>query len=236
VKRLNAIQNLGAMDVLCTDKTGTLTQDRIILEHHVDISGREDDKVLQLAWLNSYHQSGLKNLLDVAVIKYAAQYVPHAYSKIDELPFDFARRRMSVVVQGADGEHLLICKGAVEETLGISAFVQEGAERVPLDDERRSALMVMTREYNEDGFRVIAVATRRFRVGETKEHYAMSDESELVVQGFLAFLDPPKETAGPAIAALRDHGIAIKILTGDNMVVTRKICRRAGAGARHREP
>jgi Mg2+-importing ATPase len=228
VKRLNAIQNLGAMDVLCTDKTGTLTQDRIILEHHVDISGREDDKVLQLAWLNSYHQSGLKNLLDVAVIKYAAQYVPHAYSKIDELPFDFARRRMSVVVQGADGEHLLICKGAVEETLGISAFVQEGAERVPLDDERRSALMVMTREYNEDGFRVIAVATRRFRVGETKEHYAMSDESELVVQGFLAFLDPPKETAGPAIAALRDHGIAIKILTGDNMVVTRKICREVG--------
>jgi P-type Mg2+ transporter len=228
VKRLNAIQNLGAMDVLCTDKTGTLTQDRIILEHHVDISGREDDKVLQLAWLNSYHQSGLKNLLDVAVIKYAAQYVPHAYSKIDELPFDFARRRMSVVVQGADGEHLLICKGAVEETLGISAFVQEGAERVPLDDERRSALMAMTREYNEDGFRVIAVATRRFRVGETKEHYAMSDESELVVQGFLAFLDPPKETAGPAIAALRDRGIAIKILTGDNMVVTRKICREVG--------
>ena len=228
VKRLNAIQNLGAMDVLCTDKTGTLTQDKIILEHHVDISGKENDKVLELAWLNSYHQSGLKNLLDVAVIKYAAQPAPQPYKKIDELPFDFARRRMSVIVQGVHGEHLLVCKGAVEETLGISAFTQQGAERVPLDYARRRALMAMTREYNEDGFRVIAVATRKFPPGHTKEQYAMGDENELVVQGFLAFLDPPKETAGPAIAALRDHGIAVKILTGDNMIVTRKICREVG--------
>ena len=228
VKRLNAIQNLGAMDVLCTDKTGTLTQDKIILEHHVDISGKEDDKVLELAWLNSYHQSGLKNLLDVAVIKYAAQPAPQPYKKIDELPFDFARRRMSVIVQGVRGEHLLVCKGAVEETLGISAFMQQGTELVPLDDARRRALMAMTREYNEDGFRVIAVATREFPPGHTKQQYTMADENELVVQGFLAFLDPPKETAGPAIAALRDHGIAVKILTGDNMIVTRKICREVG--------
>jgi Mg2+-importing ATPase len=228
VKRLNAIQNLGAMDVLCTDKTGTLTQDKIILEHHVDISGKENDKVLELAWLNSCHQSGLKNLLDVAVIKYAAQQGPQSYKKIDELPFDFARRRMSVIVQGAHGEHLLVCKGAVEETLGISAFTQQGAERVPLDDAGRRGLMAMTREYNEDGFRVIAVATREFPPGHTKEQYAMADENELVVQGFLAFLDPPKETAGPAIAALRDHGIAVKILTGDNMIVTCKICREVG--------
>ncbi len=229
VKRLNAIQNLGAMDVLCTDKTGTLTQDRIILEHHVDISGEENERVLQLAWLNSYHQSGLKNLLDVAVIKFAAeQQAASMLKKIDELPFDFARRRMSVIVQNTDGSHLLVCKGAVEETLGISAYTQEGDERVPLDDAKRRTLMAMTRDYNEDGFRVIAVATRTFPPGATKDHYAMSDEDELVVQGFLAFLDPPKETAGPAIAALREHGIAVKILTGDNMVVTRKICREVG--------
>ena len=229
VKRLNAIQNLGAMDVLCTDKTGTLTQDRIILEHHVDISGEENERVLQLAWLNSYHQSGLKNLLDVAVIRFAAeQRAAPVLKKIDELPFDFARRRMSVIVQDTDGSHLLVCKGAVEETLGISTYTQEGDERVQLDDAKRRALMAMTRDYNEDGFRVIAVATRTFPPGATKDHYAMSDEDELVVQGFLAFLDPPKETAGPAIAALREHGIAVKILTGDNMVVTRKICREVG--------
>jgi P-type Mg2+ transporter len=228
VKRLNAIQNLGAMDVLCTDKTGTLTQDRIILEHHFDISGKENDKVLELAWLNSCHQSGLKNLLDVAVIKYAGQPAPPPQKKIDELPFDFARRRMSVIVESAGGEHLLVCKGAVEETLGVSAYTQEGGERVRLDDKRRQALTTMTREYNEDGFRVIAVATRTFPPGETKEQYSMCDESELVVQGFLAFLDPPKETAGAAIAALRHHGVAVKILTGDNMIVTRKICREVG--------
>jgi Mg2+-importing ATPase len=228
VKRLNAIQNLGAMDVLCTDKTGTLTQDRIILERHFDISGKENDKVLELAWLNSFHQSGLKNLLDVAVMKYARQHTPPRQKKIDELPFDFARRRMSVIVESPDGEHLLVCKGAVEETLGVSAYTQEGAERVPLDDERRRALMAMAREYNEDGFRVIAVATRTFPPGETKEQYAMGDESQLVAQGFLAFLDPPKKTAGPAIAALRHHGVAVKILTGDNMVVTGKICREVG--------
>jgi Mg2+-importing ATPase len=228
VKRLNAIQNLGAMDVLCTDKTGTLTQDRIILEHHIDLSGKENDKVLELAWLNSFYQSGLKNLLDAAVIKYAAQPAPPRQKKVDELPFDFARRRMSVIVESEDGSHLLICKGAVEETLGVSAYTQEGAELAALDDKRRRALMAMTREYNGDGFRVIALATRVFPPGETKEQYAMCDESELVVQGFLAFLDPPKETAGPAIAALRHHGVAVKILTGDNMVVTRKICREVG--------
>jgi Mg2+-importing ATPase len=232
VKRLNAIQNLGAMDVLCTDKTGTLTQDNIILEHHIDVSGKEDNKVLELAWLNSYHQSGLKNLLDVAVIKYGALNLnlraPQLYKKIDELPFDFARRRMSVIVQGIHVEHLLVCKGAVEETLGISAFMRQGNELLPLDDTKRRNLMTMTRSYNEDGFRVIAVATREFPHGETRQQYAMSDERDLVVQGFLAFLDPPKETAGPAIAALHKHGIAIKILTGDNVVVTRKICDEVG--------
>jgi P-type Mg2+ transporter len=228
VKRLNAIQNLGAMDVLCTDKTGTLTQDRIILERHFDVAGGDDDRVLELAWLNSYYQSGLKNLLDAAVIKYAGRKTPPAQKKVDELPFDFARRRMSVIVRNADGTHVLVCKGAVEETLAISAYFQKGAECAPLDNERRKALMAMTREYNEDGFRVIAVATRTFSHGETKEQYVMSDETKLIVHGFLAFLDPPKETAGAAISALGQHGVAVKILTGDNVVVTKKICREVG--------
>jgi len=232
VKRLNAIQNLGAMDVLCTDKTGTLTQDNIILEHHVNVSGHEDNAVLELAWLNSAHQSGLKNLLDGAIIKYSELKLElraaRFYKKIDELPFDFVRRRMSVIVQGIHGEHLLVCKGAVEETLAISAFMREGKELVPLDDTKRHKLMMMTRRYNEDGFRVIAVATREFPPGNTKKIFAMEDESDLTVQGFLAFLDPPKDSARPAIAALHQHGITIKILTGDNVVVTRKICREVG--------
>jgi len=232
VKRLNAIQNLGAMDVLCTDKTGTLTQDRIILEHHIDVSGKEDAEVLDLAWINSHHQSGLKNLLDVAVIRFAQEQrgvrTPQFYKKVDELPFDFVRRRMSVIVENIHGEHVLVCKGAVEETLGISAFVRNGKQPVPLDDAKRQELMAMTRDYNEDGFRVIAVATREFPRGATKAQYAMADEQQLVLRGFLAFLDPPKETAGPAIAALREHGIKIIILTGDNPVVTRKVCRDVG--------
>ncbi len=232
VKRLNAIQNFGAMDVLCTDKTGTLTQDRIILEHHIDVSGKEDLEVLDLAWINSHHQSALKNLLDVAVIRFAQVQrgvrTPQFYKKVDELPFDFVRRRMSVIMEDIHGGHLLVCKGAVEETLAISAFIRSGKELVPLDDAKRRELMAMTREYNEDGFRVIALATREFPRGATKTHYAMADEQQLVLRGFLAFLDPPKETAGPAIAALRDHGIQIKILTGDNPVVTRKVCRDVG--------
>jgi Mg2+-importing ATPase len=232
VKRLNAIQNFGAMDVLCTDKTGTLTQDKIILEHHVDVSGKEDDSVLELAWLNSYHQSGLKNLLDVAVVKFAAEHpefrAPSLFKKIDELPFDFVRRRMSVIVDDARGGHLLVCKGAVEETLGVSTLVRLGEAPEPLDPVLRQEMMAITRAYNEDGFRIIAVATREFPRGKTKAQYSRDDEQALVVQGFLAFLDPPKETAGPAIAALREHGVTVKILTGDNMIVTRKICREVG--------
>jgi P-type Mg2+ transporter len=232
VKRLNAIQNFGAMDILCTDKTGTLTQDRIILEHHLDVTGKEDIDVLDLAWINSHDQSGLKNLLDVAVIKFAREHrgvrAPQFYKKVDELPFDFVRRRMSVIIEDIHGNHVLVCKGAVEETLAISAFVRSGKELVPLDNAKRRELMAMTREYNEDGFRVIGVATRQFPRGATKAQYTMNDEQQLVLRGFLAFLDPPKETAGPAITALRDHGIQIKILTGDNPVVTRKVCRDVG--------
>lgn len=232
VKRLNAIQNFGAIDVLCTDKTGTLTRDKIILEQHLDLDGKEDEEVLKLGWLNSVHQSGLKNLLDVAVLHYADELKtlekPTHYTKVDEIPFDFVRRRMSVIVEGYHGEHLLICKGAIEEMLSISNYMLVDGQQVKLEAKHRQRIRRRTRSLNEDGFRVIAVATKEFAPDEAKAQYTAADEKHLVLRGFLAFLDPPKETAGPAIAALREHGIAIKILTGDNPVVTRKICKEVG--------
>ncbi|WP_338807580.1 magnesium-translocating P-type ATPase [Pseudomonas chlororaphis] len=232
VKRLNAIQNFGAMDVLCTDKTGTLTQDRIILEHHVDISGSRCDQVLQLAWLNSYHQSGMKNLMDRAVVSYAENNpkfnAPDAWSKVDELPFDFVRRRLSVILADASGHHLLVCKGAVEEMLDTATRVRQDGVTVALDAGRRTALLELAEEYNRDGFRVLLVGTRDLAPGQTRQQYSASDERELIIEGFLTFLDPPKETAGPAIAALRENGVTVKVLTGDNPIVTAKICREVG--------
>ncbi|MDR2311549.1 MAG: magnesium-translocating P-type ATPase [Brucellaceae bacterium] len=233
VKRLNAIQNFGAMDVLCTDKTGTLTQDKIILEHHVNSKGERDDHIFRLAWLNSYHQSGMKNLMDQAVIRFSSGLgdvlrSASFYRKIDELPFDFIRRRLSVVVEGIHGDHLLICKGAVEEMLAIATQVKEGTQILPLDDKRRAELTAIARAYNQDGFRVLVIATRDIPQGSTKPQYSENDECELTVEGFLTFLDPPKETAAPALAALRDNGVAVKVLTGDNEIVTTKICREVG--------
>ncbi|WP_372438167.1 magnesium-translocating P-type ATPase [Pseudomonas chlororaphis subsp. aureofaciens] len=232
VKRLNAIQNFGAMDVLCTDKTGTLTQDRIILEHHVDISGSRCDQVLQLAWLNSYHQSGMKNLMDRAVVSYAENNpkfsAPDTWSKVDELPFDFVRRRLSVILADASGHHLLVCKGAVEEMLDTATRVRQDGVTVALDAGRRAALLELAEEYNRDGFRVLLVGTRDLAPGQTRQQYSASDERELIIEGFLTFLDPPKETAGPAIAALRENGVTVKVLTGDNPIVTAKICREVG--------
>jgi P-type Mg2+ transporter len=235
VKRLNAIQNLGAMDVLCTDKTGTLTQDRVILEQHLDASGRKDDAVLKLAFLNSHHQSGMKNLMDQAVLRFTAESGggcdPALFKKIDELPFDFVRRRLSIIVETLQRDHLLICKGAVEEVLAIASHVRDGGTVRPLDEARRAALMALARSANADGFRVLLVGTRLLAHGETKQLYQNDDERDLIVQGFLTFLDPPKETARPAIEALRANGVAIKILTGDNAVVTAKICREVGLEA-----
>ncbi|MCZ0735862.1 magnesium-translocating P-type ATPase [Phreatobacter sp. AB_2022a] len=232
VKRLNAIQNLGAMDVLCTDKTGTLTQDRVILEHHLDVHGRDDEAVLRLAFLNSHHQSGMKNLMDQAVLRFMAEKGRGCdatlYRKIDELPFDFVRRRLSIVVETLKREHLMIAKGAVEEMLAVSSHVRDGDAVVPLDDARRAALLGLARAQNADGFRVLIVATRLLVAGDVKQLYANADERDLTIEGFLTFLDPPKETAGPAIAALRGNGVAVKILTGDNAVVSSKICRDVG--------
>ena len=234
VKRLNAIQNFGAMDILCTDKTGTLTQDKIILEHHLDINGQVDPSVLQLAWLNSYYQSGMKNLMDKAIIRFAEEKTSvkkvgvGLYSKIDELPFDFVRRRLSVVVQGNDDNHLMICKGAVEEMLSISDFVYENGEYLPLDENRKQALIELAHNYNKDGFRVLAVGVKEISGSQTKTQYSVQDEKALAIRGFLTFLDPPKESAYEAISALNEHGVGVKVLTGDNEIITIKVCREVG--------
>ncbi|HBV0721109.1 TPA: magnesium-translocating P-type ATPase [Serratia marcescens] len=232
VKRLNAIQNFGAMDVLCTDKTGTLTQDRIILEHHIDVNGARDNEVLHLAWLNSFHQSGMKNLMDQAVIRFGRGKpgieALGRFSKVDELPFDFVRRRLSIVVADENGKQQLICKGAVEEMLEIATHVREGDKTLELDDARRAALQALAREYNEDGFRVLVLATRELDAQCPANPLSVADERDMVVQGLLTFLDPPKESAQQAIAALQENGVTVKVLTGDNPVITCKICRDVG--------
>jgi len=242
VKRLNAIQNLGAMDVLCTDKTGTLTQDKVVLERHVNVVGEESDLVLALAYVNSFYQTGLKNLLDVAVLEHAELKrelaIDKAYGKVDEIPFDFNRRRMSVVVDHEHRDHQLICKGAAEEVLAICKYVRdespepEGEARVvELEAERRDDARELVAELNEDGFRVVAVAYREYPTNHGP--YSVADESDLILAGFIGFLDPPKESAAPALTALASHGVSVKVLTGDNDLVTRKICRDVGLDVDH---
>jgi P-type Mg2+ transporter len=232
VKRLNAIQNFGAMDVLCTDKTGTLTLDRIVLERHLDLDGEDSVEVLEYGYLNSRFQTGLKNLMDKAVLAHR-ELEPMAarFRIVDEVPFDFQRRRMSVVLAGGDDQHLLVCKGAVEEMLAICDFAREGGADVPLTDERRREIRATTRRLNEDGLRVLVVAIRR--EPPSGRAYSLADEVGLTAIGCLAFLDPPKDSAATAIAALRRHGVAVKVITGDNEAVTRKICREVGLEVAH---
>ena len=230
IKNLNAIQNLGSMDILCTDKTGTLTKDKVILEYHLDIHGNEDDRVLRHAFLNSYYQTGLKNLIDIAIISKQQEInenqLESSYIKVDEIPFDFNRRRMSVVVSDASGKTQMITKGAVEEMLKCCAFAEYNGKVEPLTDEIRDFILSKTDELNENGMRVIAVAhkTNPAPVGE----FSVSDESDMVLIGYLAFLDPPKETTAKAIKALNEHGGSVKILTGDNEKVTSSICKQVG--------
>ena len=233
VKSLDAIHNFGAMNILCTDKTGTLTQDRVIMELHANPSGQDSDEVLEYAYLNSYYQTGLKNLLDVAVLEYAHIHqqlqAGDSYAKIDEIPFDFHRRRMSVVVSEPQGRHLLICKGAVEEVLAVCTHLQHGDLVEELGVEQLALIRTATNEMNNNGMRVIAVAIRYFE--HTRGNFGVADESALILAGYIAFLDPPKETAAPAIKALNACGIAVKILTGDNELVTAKVCKMVGLPA-----
>ena len=229
VKNLNSIQNMGAMDVLCTDKTGTLTRDKIILERHLDVFGDPKDDVLRYGYLNSFYQTGLKNLLDLSVLEHGdlhhdMQLAEH-YRKVDEIPFDFVRRRMTVVVE-KDGRHILICKGAVEEVSAICTQAETNGDIVPLDDSLRGRSKTVTRELNEQGMRVLALAYKLIPV--PRPTYSIFDENDMILSGFLAFLDPPKETAAEAIRALREHGVKVIVLTGDNSVVTRKICYEVG--------
>jgi Mg2+-importing ATPase len=229
VKRLNAIQNFGAIDVLCTDKTGTLTQDRVILERHTDVNGDDDERVLEYAWLNSYYQTGLKNLLDVAVLERTdaatAQRLHATYTLVDEVPFDFTRRRMSVIVRDEAGRHFLISKGAVAETLGVCSHVALGDAVDAMTGSRLEEVRTVARAMNDDGFRALALGVREI---EVKPAYSRDDEKDLTLFGFIAFLDPPKDSAAEAIRALNANGVAVKILTGDNSIVTRNVCRQVG--------
>ena len=230
VKRLAAIQNFGAMDVLCTDKTGTLTQDRVILQKALDLDGGDSREVLEYAYLNSYYQSGLKNLLDVAVLRHSQELeaVARSYRKFDEVPFDFERRRMSVALEGS-GRRLLICKGAVEEVFAASSHGRAAGQSFALDDSHLVALRRSVDDLNADGFRVIAVAVKELPASQCV--CALSDECDLLLVGYIAFLDPPKESAAQAIAALAKQGVAVKVLTGDNAAITRKVCREVGLPA-----
>ncbi|MCK6395276.1 magnesium-translocating P-type ATPase [Zoogloea sp.] len=230
VKRLDAIQNFGAMDVLCTDKTGTLTQDHIVLQRHVDIDGRDSLDVLKYAWLNSHYQTGLKNLLDVAVLARGDELqpldLPASFLKVDEIPFDFQRRRMSVVVADRREGHLLICKGAIEEILAACTSVRRGEVVAPLDGEALAHIRQLTDAMNGDGLRVVGVATRALPANQSS--YGVADEAGLTLAGYIAFLDPPKDSAAPALLALRDKGVTVKVLTGDNGLVTARVCHEVG--------
>ena len=230
VKDLSAIQNFGAMDVLCVDKTGTITQDRIILEYHINIHGDEDERVLRYAFLNSYYQTGLKNLMDLSIIEHArARQLDDLwrdYQKLDELPFDFQRRRMSVVVKRPSGRSQLITKGAIEEMLALCSHAEYQGEVTPLTDEIRAEIREQCGQYNADGLRVLAVAKKQ--LGPGQDHLTVEDEADMVLIGYLAFLDPPKESTAEALAALHQAGVRVKVLTGDNDGVTRCVCKQVG--------
>ena len=230
IKNLNAIQNLGSIDILCTDKTGTLTQDKVALEYYLDINGNEDKRILRHAYLNSYFQTGLKNLIDLAVIErqdsLGGEDIKQKYTKIDEIPFDFSRRRMSVVVADSTGKTQLVTKGAVEEMLKCCTYAEYEGKAVDLTDDVRRFILNKTDELNAQGMRVLAVAhkTNPAPVGQ----FSIADETEMVLIGFLALLDPPKPTTESAVRALNEDGVSVKILTGDNDKVTQSIARQVG--------
>nr|WP_314448077.1 magnesium-translocating P-type ATPase [uncultured Lachnoanaerobaculum sp.] len=233
VKNLNSIQNFGAMDILCTDKTGTLTQDRVVLEYHLNIKGDEDSRVLRYGYLNSYFQTGYKNLMDLAIIQRTEEEeandsqlldLSENYKKIDEIPFDFSRRRLTTVVQNRAGTIKMVTKGAVEEMLAICSYAEYNGNVEPITNDFRKKILDTVDDLNVKGFRVLAIA----RKDVEKQSCSVDDECEMILMGYLAFLDPPKESAAGAIKALREHGVRTKILTGDNEKVTKTICNQVG--------
>jgi Mg2+-importing ATPase len=225
VKRLNSIQNFGAIDILCTDKTGTLTQDRVILEKAVDVTNRDSDDVLRYAYMNSYYQTGLRNVLDRSVLSHTDLDVERGCGKVDEIPFDFQRKRMSVVVD-YEGEHVLICKGAVEDIYKVCTHYQIDEEIHLMIDLIKDDLLEEYEELSRDGYRVLGIAYREFP--QSKQVFSVIDENDLILLGYIAFLDPPKGSAAKALASLKQFGVTTKILTGDNALVTRKICKDVG--------
>lgn len=240
VKNLNSIQNFGAIDILCTDKTGTLTQDQVVLEYHMDVNGRDDLRVLRHAYLNSYFQTGYKNLMDVAIIRKTEESeaedprlvdLSEHYVKVDEIPFDFARRRLTTVVADKSGKTQMVTKGAAEEMLSVCSFVEYDGQVQPLGHALRQKILRTVDELNAKGFRVLAIAQKSnpSPVGA----FGVKDECDMVLLGYLAFLDPPKETTAGAIQALREYGVTTKILTGDNDKVTRTICAQVGLKVRN---
>lgn len=240
IKKLNAIQDLGAIDILCTDKTGTLTQDEIVLEYPLDIHGDLDMAVLRRAYLNSHFQTGLKNLMDRAIISRAEkeakehailQNLDTSFQKIDELPFDFERRRMSVIVKDDSNVVSMVTKGALEEMLNISTHVEYRGEIIPITEGIRQEVLAEVGQLNRQGLRVLGVG---YKSGLREDYaYAVDDESDMILTGYLAFLDPPKPSAAPAIQALLEHGVRTKILTGDNEKVTQAICEKVGLDVEH---
>ena len=238
VKNLNSIQNFGAMDILCTDKTGTLTQDRVVLEYHLNIKGDEDSRVLRYGYLNSYFQTGYKNLMDLAIIQRTEEEeandsqlldLSENYKKIDEIPFDFSRRRLTTVVQNRAGTIKMVTKGAVEEMLAICSYAEYNGNVEPITNDFRKKILDTVDDLNVKGFRVLAIA----RKDVEKQSCSVDDECEMILMGYLAFLDPPKESAAGAIKALKEHGVRTKILTGDNEKVTKTICNQVGLEVRN---
>lgn len=233
VRDLNAIQNFGAIDILCTDKTGTLTQDKIVLQYHLGIDGEPNTRVLKHGYLNSYYQTGLKNLMDVAIIEAAEEELDLSrvqYDKVDEIPFDFNRRRMSIVVADPSGKTQMITKGAIEEMLSISNYVDLGERGVQeLTEDEKAAVLETVDELNSRGLRVLGVSQKTNP--STVNEFSVKDEDDMVLMGYLAFLDPPKETTEEALAALKEHNVDLKILTGDNALVTQSVAKQVGLDA-----
>ena len=236
VKNINSIQSFGAMDVLCTDKTGTLTEDKIVLERHINLEGDDDSRVLSFAFINSYYQTGLKNLIDLAVIEKADKIGIDdpimGFRKVDEIPFDFKRKRMSVIIEDNQNKRLLVTKGASEEIIDICDYCEYKGNKLPFDKQLKNRAFKIVNHLNQDGMRVIAVAVNHDEL-PTNRPFNTNDEKHMCLIGFIALLDPPKESAADAVKALRNHGVTVKVLTGDNDIISRYVCKTVGIDASH---